>query len=73
MDLTVEPHSRYTWWWVHLQLRGVDRGIDVVLLADQIDEDTWRAMQAELRRPRPDAPDDPSGSGRNGDGSMDLR
>ena len=28
---------------------------DVVLLADQLDGDTWRALQAELRRTRPRA------------------
>jgi membrane-bound toxin of toxin-antitoxin system len=54
MDLTVGSRSRYTSWWVHLQLRGADRAVDVVVLKDQLDERTWRALQAELRRARPD-------------------
>ena len=53
MDLTVGPGSRYTFWWVRLQLRGADRAVDVVMFADQLDEGTWRALQAELRRARP--------------------
>jgi hypothetical protein len=53
VDLAVGPRSRYTGWWVHLRLRaagGVE--VSVVLLADQLDEDTWRVLQAELRRTR---------------------
>jgi hypothetical protein len=57
VGLTVDARSRYTGWWVHLQLRGAGRRVDVVLLADQLDEDTWRALQAELRQARPRAPD----------------
>jgi hypothetical protein len=75
VGLTVEPRSRYTWWWVHLRLRAADGRdeIGVVLLADQLHEDSWRALQAELRRTRhrsQDAPPLPSGKG---DSRSDLR
>jgi hypothetical protein len=75
VGLTVAPRSRYTWWWVHLRLRaaGGRDEIGVVLLADQLHEDSWRALQAELRRTRhrrPDAPARPSGEG---DSRPDLR
>jgi hypothetical protein len=54
VDLSIGSRSRYTWWWVHLRLRRADDAVavDVVLLADQLDEETWRALQAELRRAR---------------------
>jgi hypothetical protein len=68
VDLTVGPGSRYTWWWIHLRLRSADRRVDVVLLVDQLDEETWRALQAELRRRRPRARDASPSPSRTGDG-----
>jgi hypothetical protein len=38
--------------WVRLELAGAGTRVARLLLRDQLDADTWRALQAELRRGR---------------------
>jgi hypothetical protein len=71
-DLHIGPRSRFTSWWVRLELRGAGRVVDVVLLADQLEQGTWRKLQAELRRGRP-GDVLPSARSRDGDARGDLR
>jgi predicted nucleic acid-binding protein len=74
MELTIGPGSRYTSWWVRLELHGeAVRAVEVVLLVDQVDRRTWRALQAELRRARPPPVLDASSAGGDGDTPRDLR
>jgi hypothetical protein len=49
-DLELGPRTLYTWGWVRLDLRGAGEALDVLLLADQVSPEVWRALQAELRR-----------------------
>jgi len=44
------PRSRFAPRWVRLDLRSADRQLDIVLLADQLDDATWRRLSAHLRR-----------------------
>jgi hypothetical protein len=48
--LAVGPRTRYTAFWVRLSLEGLGCGLDILLLADQLDAESWRALQARLRR-----------------------
>jgi hypothetical protein len=48
--LGVGFRTRYTAFWVRLSLVGPGRGLDILLLADQLDSESWRALQARLRR-----------------------
>jgi hypothetical protein len=48
--LTVGPDTRYTTFWVRLSLVGVGGGLDILLLADQLDAESWRTLQVRLRR-----------------------
>jgi hypothetical protein len=73
VDFEVGPRSSYTSWWVSLQLRGPGRVVHVVLLADQLDDETWRALQAELRRHPSSVTPVARRSRRDGDPRGDLR
>jgi hypothetical protein len=44
------PRSRFAPRWVRLDLRSADRRLNIVLLADQFDDATWRRLSAHLRR-----------------------
>ena len=52
-DLTLGPRTCYTASWVRFDLRGSERALVVLLLADQVDPEAWRRLQTELRRLRP--------------------
>ena len=52
-DLTLGPRTRYTASWVRFDLRGKERALLVLLLADQIAPEAWRRLQTALRRLRP--------------------
>jgi hypothetical protein len=54
-DLALGPGTAFTASWVKLDLRGAERPIEVLLVADQVDDAAWRSLQAELRRFRGDA------------------
>jgi hypothetical protein len=67
--LELGARSRYTSAWVRLELRGSGRALHWVLLADQVDPETWRTLQLELRRRGasaaegvPDSPDQGQGN-----------
>jgi hypothetical protein len=47
--LFLGPRTRFTTLWVRLDLRGAARPLDLLLLASQVDRESWRALQAELR------------------------
>lgn len=42
--------------WIALRLGAGTARASVLLLRDQLDHETWRGLQAELRRLRPDRP-----------------
>lgn len=42
--------------WIALHFAAGGQRASLLLLRDQLDRETWRALQAELRRLRPDAP-----------------
>ena len=48
--LALGPRTRYTAFWVRLSLESQGSGLDILLLADQLDAESWRALQARLRR-----------------------
>jgi hypothetical protein len=57
--LTLGRRTRYTTLWVRLSFVGPPRSLDIVLLADQVDPESWRKLQTHLRRgvaasPEPD-------------------
>jgi hypothetical protein len=59
-DLRLGPRSRHCGLWIRLDLRGADRALDILLLADQLDDYRWRTLRAELERLRTGgAPADP--------------
>jgi len=69
-DLELGPRTRYTTLWIRLDLRAPGRTLYILLVADQLDESSWRAALSELRRMRPRAAPAPGGSG---DSRSDLR
>jgi hypothetical protein len=64
-DLTLGPRSRHCGLWIRLDLRGAGRTLDVLLLADQLEPETWRTLRAELARVQP--------ATASGDPGRDLR
>jgi hypothetical protein len=48
--LSIGYRTRYTTFWVRLELVGAARPLDMLLLADQLDPESWRVLQAILRR-----------------------
>jgi hypothetical protein len=54
-NLTLGPRSRHCRLWIRLDLRGAGRGLEVLLLADQLEPTLWRTLRAELARPPADA------------------
>ena len=48
--LSIGQRTRYTTLWVRLELVGAARPLDMLLLADQLDPESWRVLQATLRR-----------------------
>ena len=71
-ELELDAASRYTTVWVRLILTGRGRALDILLLADQLDRESWCALQARLRRPAPPRSGAP-GRARRGDRPADLR
>jgi hypothetical protein len=58
-DLRLGPRSRHCGLFIRLDLRGADRALDILLLADQLDAALWRTLRADLQRVRTGrAPDD---------------
>ncbi len=53
--LTLGPRTRYTTLWIALSLVGARRRVELILLADQFDAETWRQLQVWLRRSQPAA------------------
>jgi hypothetical protein len=49
-DLVLGPRTQYARGWVRFDLRGAGRALDILLLADQVEPEVWRALQVELRR-----------------------
>lgn len=54
VDLVLGRHTRHCGLWIRFDLRGADRALDILLLADQVDPTLWRMLRAELARPAPD-------------------
>ncbi len=50
VGLALGPRTRYTTLWIELSLVSARRRIDLMLLADQFDAETWRQLQVRLRR-----------------------
>jgi hypothetical protein len=48
-DLSLGARTRYTRLWVHLVLESRTAALDILLLADQLDPEPWRELQARLR------------------------
>lgn len=48
--LDLRPGTAVGPFWVRLHLGTADRVVSVLLLRDQLDAETWRRLQAELRR-----------------------
>ncbi len=55
--LGLGSRTRYTTLWVRLALVGPARAFYILLLADQLDADSWRRLQAALRRGAPARPE----------------
>ena len=51
-DFRVGPRSRHCGLWIRLDLRSAERALDILLLADQLDDFRWRSLRAELERLR---------------------
>jgi hypothetical protein len=49
-DLFAAPGSRFGRWWVYLVLSNGSEKLRILLLRDQFDAETWRRLQAALRR-----------------------
>ncbi|HSG64664.1 MAG TPA: hypothetical protein VLD39_06675, partial [Gammaproteobacteria bacterium] len=49
LGLRLGPATRYGDWWMDLRLVAPGRRARVLLLRDQVDASTWRALQATLR------------------------
>jgi hypothetical protein len=64
-DLALGPRSRHCGLWIRLDLRGAGRVLDILLLTDQLEPATWRALRAELARVQP--------ATASGDPGRDLR
>jgi hypothetical protein len=50
VGLELGERTRYTSAWVRLDVRGSGHAQDWVLLADQVNPETWRTLQVALRR-----------------------
>jgi hypothetical protein len=53
-DLGVGRRTRHCRLWIRLDLRGAGRGLDLLLLADQVEPELWRRLRAELARRTPE-------------------
>jgi hypothetical protein len=60
--LAIGSRTRYTTLWVRFQLVGASRPLDILLLADQLDRESWRALQVILRRGGSAGPIDRNGA-----------
>ncbi|HEX9876490.1 MAG TPA: protein YgfX [Gammaproteobacteria bacterium] len=49
-DLFAAPGSRFGRWWAYLVLSDGSEKLRILLLRDQFDSETWRRLQAALRR-----------------------
>lgn len=59
-QVSIGPRTRYTRYWVRLELRGTTGSRVLVLTRDQLDPAAWRKLQAALRRaPDADGASDP--------------
>jgi hypothetical protein len=47
-ELRLTPASGCTPWWARLVLASPGHRLDLLLLRDQVDERTWRALQSHL-------------------------
>jgi len=48
--LDLRPGTSVGPFWIKLRLGTADTAVSVLLLRDQLDAETWRRLQAELRR-----------------------